>query len=80
MTKITITIGELIQLDLLKDVINKLQLEVNNPKNINLIMIKDYVNDCLPEKYKHFRPDENIQVEINIDSITTKLALKNWIN
>ena len=74
MTKIIISIHKLIELGVLKDTLNNLDFDENDPRNIKITMTKDYVNKSLPKKYRHFTPPDD-DIAINLSDQVTLLVL-----
>lgn len=62
---------ELESAGILKIIINSIELDEGNPKNIRILMLRDYANDNLLDKYKGFTID-------GMEPITLKIPDNIW--
>ena len=78
MFKIQVQLSTLQNHSLLKQVLNKLDLE-KDYKNVYLWFTKDWVNGTLPEKYKQFNPDFSQMIELELPDEYLILGFEQWI-
>jgi hypothetical protein len=78
MFNITITLQELQNQGILKQVLNKLNLE-HDYTNVHLWLTKDYLNNSLPEKYSLFIPDLSKEILLELPDECLLKGIQVWL-
>lgn len=66
MAKIIIKPKVLEEAGILKVIMDNMVFDIEDPRNLTFLMLRDYANGKLPEKYRYFRIDSIEAIAIDI--------------